>query len=870
MNASKPPKFLSSLLLWFSRSDLIEELLGDLEESFHQNCTKYGAKRARWRFRLEVIKLFRPTVIRKPRRVSLPIALFLNYLTISFRNIKRHSLFSFINIVSLSIAMSSGLLVIGMITDLLKFDEFHEHKHEIYRIISYPTISGQADKPQATSPLYLGEELTRDLNEVQLTNLGRRLAGLTEVNGKSIQAKGIYADEHFFDFLTFDLLKGNPDVALKEPYSLIISESFAKKTFEEKEPVGETLSIEGFGSFVITGLIADPPRFSHLQFDFIASLSTTPSLANKGLLRASHDQWENLDMYYNYLYLPENKDKQAVEDWLANKAPSYYQEPDAFTAAFELQPINEIVPGPNISDSIGPKMIYLPVIILSIIAGAILLSAIFNYTNLSMARALRRAREIGIRKLNGAKKRSILAQFAIEASVFALLSLVLGILLFSILRDYFIRLLPRAEEMVVLELTPELLGYFVVYALITGLVAGIGPSFYFARLSSLNALRSGKVLKSLSRISLRKVLIAAQFTLSIVFILAVVITNQQYTYSLSMDMGFTRDNTLNISLQDNDPELLHTELMKHPEVSKVSFSSFTLGIGQWYNLRVVDQRNLDTVWVHQLSVDHAYLQQVEIPIIAGRGFRPGENANRESTILVNKTFVENFGYGNASEAIGQRIDLSGQSVEIIGVVEDFIYANLEETIKSLVIRNKMEHFQMASVSLNSNDIIATISNLEKTWRQIDPKHEFEARFYDDQVQGYYQYLTDFMKIFGYIGFLAVTISCLGLLGIAVYSTETRMKEIGIRKTFGASEFSLVYLLSKGFFKIICWAIAIGTPLCYVLFDQVILAENVYRHYITIGEIGISILFLLTISLLTVFSQTWAAAKKNPALVLRDE
>lgn len=766
--------------------------------------------------------------------------------------------------------MSSGLLVIGMVTDLLKFDEFHEHKNEVYRVVSHPSIGGQQHKLQATSPYFLGEELTRDIKGIELTNLGRRLAGLAEANDKLIQAKGIYADEHFFDFLTFNLLKGNPKEALKAPFAMVINERFASKIFEDTDPVGENLKIEGVGDFIITGVVADPPQFSHLQFDFIASIATTPLLVTKGLIHPSHDAWENLDMYYNYIYLPENKQKQVVENWLKTKAPTYYKDPEYFSATFELQRLNEIVPGPDISDSIGPKMIYLPVIILSVIAAAILLSAIFNYTNLSMARSLRRAREVGIRKLNGANKGSILAQFAIEASVFSLLSLGAGILLFMILRDYFIRLIPRAEEMVQLTLTPELLGYFLIYAIIAGLIAGIGPSLFFARLSSLNALRSGKMLKSLSRINLRKLLIAAQFTLSIIFILAVVITNKQYTYSLNMDMGFSRDNTLNINLKENDPELLRAELLKHPEVSAVSFSSFTLGLGQWHNLKIVDQRNLDTVWVHQLSVDQTYLQQMEIPIIAGRGFRPTENTNRESTIMINETFVRAFGFVDASEAIGQRIDLAGQSVEIVGVVKDFIYANLEETIKSLVIRNQRANFRMASVALNSNDIISTISNLEKTWDQIDSKHKFEARFYDDQVEGYYQFLTDFMKIFGYIGFLAVTISCLGLLGIAVYSTETRMKEIGIRKTFGASEFSLVYLLSKGFFKIICWAIVIGTPLCYLLFDRVILEENVYRHYISAGEIGVSIAFLLSISLLTVFSQTWAAAKKNPALVLRDE
>lgn len=233
MKTNKTQKLLASLLLWLGRIELLEELLGDLEESFHQNCEKYGPKRARWRFHLEVIKLFRPSVIRKPRPTALSMALFSNYLTISFRNLKRHSLFSFINIVSLSIAMSNGLLVIGMITDLLKFDEFHENKDEVYRVVSDAIFEGRTDKIQATSPFSLGNELTRDIPGIELTRLGRRLAGLVEANNKSLNGKGIYADEHFFDFLTFDLLKGNPTEALKDPFTMVISESFADKVFKD-------------------------------------------------------------------------------------------------------------------------------------------------------------------------------------------------------------------------------------------------------------------------------------------------------------------------------------------------------------------------------------------------------------------------------------------------------------------------------------------------------------------------------------------------------------------------------------------------------------------------------------------------------------
>lgn len=864
------PSLAYRLFQWFCKDPLFEELEGDLEETFIRNKQKYGLKKARWIYTKEVMKMIRPSVVSKPASgPGYQAALLGSYVTISLRNLKRQKLFSFINIFSLSVAMSAGLLVIGMISDLLKFDEFHEHKNEIYRVISAPVYQSRALDVQASSPRYLGQEMMRHIPDVSVTNLGRRLQGTATANEKNIFVKGIYADEHFFDFLSFNLIQGSESTALKEPFSVLLSESFVDKTFKDKDPMGQSVEIEGLGTFLVTGIVEDPPQFSHLQFEAIVSISTTPLLANQGVLAKSHDQWENLDRYYNYIYIPENVQKANVEAWLKTTAPTFFQDQENFTASFELQRINQIVPGPDISDSIGPKMIYLPIIILSVIASAILLSAIFNYTNLSMARSLRRAREVGVRKLNGATRSSIFGQFTVEAIILSLFSLGLGIVFFRFLRVGFIGLLPRAEQMVRLELSVELIGLFVVFAIITGLIAGLSPSLFFARLSSLNALRSGKMLKTLSGINFRKGLIVAQFTLSIIFVMAVVITNKQYTYSLNKDMGFDKENILNVSLQGNDPEIMQAELLKLPEVSAISFSSYISGVGTWNNLQLVDARNQDTVWVHDLFVDHNYLDNMNIELLAGRNFEEGENKLRESTMLVNETFVKNFGLGSPTAALGTVFNVDGETVEVVGVIRDIIYANLEEHINSFVLRNGNQ-YRYANLKIASNDMLGTLDKVEGVWDSVDKKHRLDAQFMDQQIEDYFKFLVDFMKIFGFVGFLAISISSLGLFGMALYSTQTRMKEIGIRKTFGASEKMLILLLSKGFFKMIALAVLIGSPICYFLFDKLILDQQVYRTKITIVEVGGSILFLMILCFLTIITQTWNAARTNPANVLRDE
>lgn len=864
------PSFAYRLFKWFCKDPLFEELEGDLEETFLNNKEKYGLKKARRIYTKEVLRMLRPSVVGKPSEASdNKVALLASYVTISMRNLGRQKLFSFINIFSLSVAMSAGLLVIGMLSDLLKFDEFHTHKNEIYRVISHGEYQGQRLKTQASSPRFLGEEMKRQIPGIQTTNLGRRMQGLATANDKNLDLKGIYADEHFFDFFTFQLKKGNPSSVLKEPFTILLSESFVAKVYEDEDPIGQTMDIEGYGTFLVTGIVNDPPQFSHLQFEAIASLSTTNLLAKQGLLDKTHDYWENLDLHYNYIYIPENTEKKNVERWLETTAPTFYKEPDYFKASFELQPVNQIVPGPNISDSIGPKMIFLPIIILSVIASAILLSAIFNYTNLSMARAIRRAREVGVRKLNGASRASIFGQFTVEAIMLSLFSLVLGIGFFRFLRTGFMSLLPRAEQMVSLELTPQLVAWFVGFALVTGLIAGLSPSLFFARLSSLNALRSGKALKTLSGINFRKGLIVAQFTLSIIFVMAVVITHKQYSFSINKDLGFDKANILNLSLQGNDPEIVKAELMKLPEVSDISFSSFVTGVGTWHNLQLVDARNEDTVWVHQMSVDHSYIDNMNIELLAGRNFEFNENDTREGTMLVNETFIKNFGLGSPSEALGTVFNVQGESVQIVGIIKDIIYSNLEEYVDSFVIRNNGD-YQFANLKLASSDVIQTLENVEKAWISIDPVHRMKAKFMEQQVEEYYEFLVDFMMIFGFVGFLAISISSLGLFGMAIYSTQTRLKEIGIRKTFGASEQTLIFLLSKGFFKMVLIAIAIGSPICYLLFDKLILAQNVYRTSITVVEVGGSILFLMVLCFVTIITQTWKAARTNPSTILRDE
>ncbi len=857
------------LFKWFCKEEYFEELEGDLEERFMKKVEVHGLRKARRHYWKEVLHMIRPTIVkRQTLRFDYQLAMIGSYMILAFRNLKRHRLFSFINVFSLAVAMSAGLLVIGMVSDLMKFDEFHTQKEEIYRVISTPYYQERPYKTRATSPLPLGTELKEQVPGISLTQLGRRFGGESVVNQKKLEVSGIYADAHFFDFLSFDMISGKRNNVLKDPFSVVISKSLSKKVFDEVNPIGEPIEIDGLGIFNITGVVEDPPKFSHLQFDVIGSFSTVELLANKGVFNAGQMAWEKPDSFYNYLLIPEDQ-VAGVQRWLDQSAISFYKEPERVRFTFELQPLTAILPGPNISESIGPKMIMLPVIVLAVIAIAILLSAIFNYTNLSMALALRRTREVGVRKLNGAGSRSIFLQFLCEAVLLSLFSLGVGIILFMLLRPEFIKVIPRANEVLVLDLTPQLVGWFILFAVVTGLVSGLAPSVYFARLSSLKSLRASATLKSLSRINVRKGLIVAQFTVSIIFVMALAITWRLYAHVLNHDLGFNRENILNVTLDETDPTLLKSELLKLSEVSEVSFSSYVPGIGNWRSLRVVDERTMDSVLVHTMNIEETYIDNFDLELVAGRNFNEQENQHLEQSIIVNETFVRNFGLGLPAEAIGQVVQVKGNSVQIIGIIKDFHYAHLEEPINSFVFRNTGE-YKFANVKLATDDLLSSYKRIEYVWDELDPINQMQAKFLDDQINEHYDVLVDIMKMFGFICFLAISISCLGLFGMTIYSTEIRLREIGIRKTFGASNKGLVLLLSKGFLKLVLFAIPIGVPLCFYVFDQFILEQYYYRFDISFVEVSLAVVSLLVLCLLTIGTQTWQAARTNPAKVLRAE
>lgn len=855
------PKRYQNFLRWFCHGDYLEELEGDLVEQFEHNVETHNLHFAKQAYKKEVLKMIRPSVMRKWRITSdmFSPAMLRNHGKIALRNIYRHKVFSFLNVAGLAIGMTMGLLIISMITDLLRFDRFHTDADAIYRVISNAHIDNRRIDHLATTAMPLAPSLAGMAGIDEVVRVRRFFAADASIDGKILPLRGHLVDQSFLEVFSFDLVEGDPGSALQQPNAIVITQSAAEKFFQGKDPMGRVLKMGPFGDFHITGVLEDVPLHSHMQFDVLGSFSSVSQLEKRGVIESSLTSWDDLYTNYIYLKLAESQNPAGIEGQLTQIAQAQYARFDNLDVAFSLQPILSIVSGLELSNKIGPTMPRIALIILSTIALLILLSACFNYTNLSIARSLRRSTEIGVRKVVGATKRSIVFQFLLEAVFIALIALVVGVLLFYLIRPGFFSNFPRAEQFS-LELTPRLVGSFIVFAVMSGLIAGVVPSLFLSRIAPVLVLKNMTSDRVTRRFTLRKVLITFQFALSIIFIVGASIAFKQYKFTLNKDLGFDQENILNLAIFETDPTVLTNEFSKLPEVTEISFSSLVAGTGSTAASWVTPEGDGDSVVAYYISSSNSYLENHHIPLLAGQAFRASSNTNE---IIINETFAARMQWSFA-DALERSVHFNDDLYRITGVVKDFNYTHLEEPIEPFFFIQQPDWYTMANLKIASADIGHTMQRLERIWLGMEPNHAMQATFLEDEINRSYNFLKEATTLFGFLAFIAISIACLGMLGMAMYTAETKAREVSIRKVFGASVWNIFHALSSRFYRLILIAALIALPLVYLLFDKVILANFAFRIRIGPIEMLSGLILVLLLGMLSIGSQTWRAARLNPS------
>ena len=877
---SLPPKWVDAMLTKFCREEVLENIRGDLYEIYGKRISSHGKRKANLLFIRDVLSLLRPRLIKKVEGNFhlFHLGICKNHFVTSFRIIKHNALFSVLNVAGLAISMSSGLLMILLLSELYSFDDLHEKGERIYRVTTSrkPLLQGEPEN-FSTAMHWIGKQIEEQIPEVeQVLVLDREMTADLKLEDKGIAVNGFYTTPSFLEVFSFNLKRGNPRTVFQEPGSIVLTESSARKLFGDVDPLEKIVSVDDNPDFQvgrITGIVQDPPANSHLNFEALVSMKT---VENSLAPRRRHFQ-NNPGSYaqsYVYVVLARDANVAAIESAMAAMTADLNK--DRVPSRLSLQPMSEFItseaglkPGPTFSQE--------KITMMSVLTLLVIMSACFNYTNLSLARALRRSKEISIRKITGATRFQIFSQFIIEATLLSLFAMIVASGIFLLIKPEFLNLgimKSGTRAMFMLSIFPIHIVYFLLFAIAVGFLAGLFPALVLSKLKPKPMFNDANRIKMFSGISLRQTLITSQIALSIGLIMCSLIVHRQYKYVLNFDLGYETKNIVNVHIHRDYINALENEFDKIPEVLGTSRSSMVLGTGEMMPADAMPEDRSDTIMFSCNYIDNRYLDMHGFKIVAGNGF-PSQSIPTElpTTIIVNETFVKALGLRSPQEAIGKYIWYFDEiKLEIHGVVRDFISKSLNTEAPQAFgfINSSAGDTQILGVKIAGKDLLATMQKIEKVYSELDPVHPFEAMFYDEQIAKAYDTSRTTYLLVSFLAFLAVSISTMGLLGIAVFSREAKMKEICIRKVLGAGVRSLMFMISRNFLIMIVVAASFAIPVTLYIVDKIILGDFLYRANIGLVEILSGLMIVLFIAVLSVGWQLRTAAVQNPADLLREE
>jgi ABC-type antimicrobial peptide transport system permease subunit len=867
----QPPKWATRWLSLYCRPELLEDLQGDLNEYFHRNVQAKGAFLARLIYIIDVFKFFRPYTIRKPKLHNRNI-LISSYFRTSARVITRNKLFSGINIIGMAVSLSVGLLIITYVSDLFSYDNTLKNKDRIYRVVSsfHPEGSPATMKLASTS-WKAGTLIQQSVPGIESISILRNwFSGDAKIGDGKIPVTGIYASEGFFDVFSFPLINGVAATALKAPHSLVLTQTTATKLFGNTDPLGKVVKFDTV-NYTITGVLKDLPQLSHIHFEMLVSLSSIDVANQAPDSDGRYMDWTNFFSNYVYVVLKKNTDPNAFSVALERISARENASQKADRKITLLaQPLKKIPYNSGMGNEIGPVFSVVMVYVLCGLALIIILSACFNYTNLSIARSLRRSREVGIRKVIGAQRYQVIGQFIAESVTISLAALVFGFLLFLFLRSQFLGFHADLGRGFSLQLTPRVVLGFLSLAIVVGIIAGILPALFYSKINAVQVLKDASAMKVFRHLTLRKALVVVQYTFSLMFITATVIGYHQYKGFLRFDLGFKTDNILNVKMQGNSDDLFMKQLAALPSVKKVSRSLLINSLGSSTGSRL--NYLSDSAMIDMNYVDENYLPLHEYTFLAGRNFLRQPKDAPQSEMIVNEQLLRRFniGHGDPAKAIGQVLTRAGKPLTIVGVLKDFHYGALNSPINPTALMHSPEPGGYVNIKLSPVHLPATMTAVASLWKQTDPVHPLDASFYDDQIEQAYSEFAGMLKVIGFFAALAICISSLGLFGMVIYTMEKRIKEMSIRKVLGARNSALMFLLSRGFLALLLFSAGIALPLTWLFFQKVLLANFAYHQPIRFGELFIGLFIVGGIALVIIGLQTGKVIRANPAKVLKNE
>jgi putative ABC transport system permease protein len=779
-----------------------------------------------------------------------------NYIKVAFRNIRRHKAYSFINLAGLAVGLAACLLILLWVSDELSYDRFHEKSDQIYLALEHEAMS---DGRVLTYPLFppaFGPALKKDFPEVLETVRMRSPRGRTvRVGENSFYEDGLcLADPELLSVFTFPLVHGDPETALGNPDSILITEEMAAKYFPQSDPMGKIIQVDGQFDFQVTGILANLPSNSHIRFDFVIPIS------NLEKYNWNMDSWGTYGIQ-TYVLLDEQTDIRAFSGKIKDIIGRYNEE-NIMTVS--LQPLKKIhlhSAGINASGTTGDVR---NVMIFSLIAALILLMACINFMNLTTARSENRAREVGLRKVVGAQRSNLIFQFFGESVLLSLLALIIALNLVQLVLPAFNTLAGKKIPFPLFGSGWLFLGFLGI-TLAAGLIAGSYPALYLSAIQPLRAFRRKSTGGGRSAL-FRKTLVVAQFVLTICLVIGTVVVFQQMRFIRNRDLGFDKDHILCLSLKGELPDkyqVIKDSILENASVTGVASAS-NPPAGSYMSMSLNDWEGRDTdanYLMDLVSVDSDYLDVFGLEMAEGRFLTP-ESGEEIENIVVNETAVKAMGM---TEPLGKRV----REYRIIGVVKDFHFDSLRKGIAPLGLIHAPDDYDNLLVKIRPENISGTLAAVEKSWAKAAPGHPFEYRFLDESIDDMYR---NDQRVGGLINsatLLALFIACLGLFGMASFTAEQRTKEIGIRKILGATIPSVFVLLSRESFKWVAAANLLAWPLAFLAMRKW-LSAFAFRISISPLIFVFAGATAFLVALLTISAQTLKAAVSNPVHSLRHE
>jgi putative ABC transport system permease protein len=802
--------------------------------------------------------------------------MFSNYFKTAIRSLLRHRFFSAINIVGLAVAMSICMSIIMLVADQMSYDRYNSKRDRIFRVTTLDVDDkGVPMNSQfnSASTMRVKQELMEKYTGIEKAVRIKRGFGNGwiefENQDVNIPLAGFYADPEVFELFEYEFQYGDPITALKDPFTVVLTRKVANKLFKEENPLGNTIKV-GKHTYTVTGVLKETNQKSHIVFEGLASMASVKSQGREEELNNWNDFWSG----WTYIQLEPGKTPSDIQQHL----DKIYDEhiavagPGIFKAKFSLQSILDITPGPIMNNSIGPQLPWIFVYFLGGLSLVILLTSCFNFTNLSIARSLTRAREIGVRKVTGAARWQIFTQFLSESVIVALVALAMAGALMFFLKPMILQLSFARIFRWDLQANYVVYGIFFLFAVLVGIIAGFFPAVVLSGFQPVAVLKNLSNVKLFSRMGLRKVLLVSQFTLSLFFILTVVVMHNQLKLFVSQDHGFNMESNIVVRLNNTSTQALKTELLKHSNIIAASGASHVPAAGtansNGFKKALTD---VEAINFSHFTVDEDYLKNMELALVAGKFFEPENGEANKKFMVINQKGVEKLQYASALDAIGEELihDYDSSRRTIIGVVTDYNHRDLTTAIGPMALMYGPEQLSVLQVRFTGTHQNAA-KTIEKAWALVNPGLKIDYKEVKTEINQFYEIVFgDIVKILGVISFLAILISCLGLLGMATYTTETRIKEISIRKILGSSSAALVLLLSKGFLSMLALAILIGVPAAYFI-NNLWLQEMAYHTSVDLPVIGIGIFVLLLFGVLTIGSQTIRATFVKPVDNLKSE